>query len=82
MRFLGHRTDMRRIYEATDLVVRCSSTEGMPDAVREALGHDTAGVRLRTDSTPGSARLDSNGCTKRPPRRLAGGQRAGPAKRT
>src|SRR5688572_10227212 len=45
--FLGHRSDMHRIYAALNLLVLCSDTEGMPNVVLEAFAYNRPVVATR-----------------------------------
>lgn len=50
--FLGHRSDMHRIYSALNLLVLCSDTEGMPNVVLEAFAYSRAVVATRVGGVP------------------------------
>jgi glycosyltransferase involved in cell wall biosynthesis len=50
--FLGHRTDMQRIYAALNLLVLCSDTEGMPNVVLEAFAYSRPVVATRVGGVP------------------------------
>ncbi len=50
--FLGHRSDMQRIYAALDLLVLCSDTEGMPNVVLEAFAYSRPVVATRVGGVP------------------------------
>jgi glycosyltransferase involved in cell wall biosynthesis len=50
--FLGHRSDMHRIYAALNLLVLCSDTEGMPNVVLEAFAYSRAVVATRVGGVP------------------------------
>src|SRR4030095_3717200 len=50
--FLGHRSDMQRIYAALNLLVLCSDTEGMPNVVLEAFAYGRPVVATRVGGVP------------------------------
>ena len=50
--FLGLRTDMHRIYAATDVVTLCSSTEGLPNVILEAFAYSKPVVATRVGGVP------------------------------
>ena len=50
--FLGHRSDMQRIYAALNLLVLCSDTEGMPNVVLEAFAYSRPVVATRVGGVP------------------------------
>jgi glycosyltransferase involved in cell wall biosynthesis len=50
--FLGLRTDMHRIYAATDVVALCSSTEGLPNVILEAFAYAKPVVATRVGGVP------------------------------
>jgi glycosyltransferase involved in cell wall biosynthesis len=50
--FLGLRTDMHYIYTASDVVILCSSTEGLPNVILEAFAHRRPVVATRVGGVP------------------------------
>lgn len=50
--FLGLRTDMHRIYAATDVVTLCSSNEGLPNVILEAFAYSKPVVATRVGGVP------------------------------
>ena len=59
--FLGHRTDMHRIYAALNLLVLCSDTEGMPNVVLEAFAYGRPVVATRVGGVPEVVTDTANG---------------------
>ena len=51
VRFVGYRTDMKRIYNSVDLVVQSSLTEGMPNVILEALLMETPVIATNVGGT-------------------------------
>jgi glycosyltransferase involved in cell wall biosynthesis len=59
--FLGHRSDMQRIYAALDVLVLCSDTEGMPNVVLEAFAYGRPVVATRVGGVPEVVSNSENG---------------------
>lgn len=51
LRLLGHQQDVREVYEALDVFVQTSDTEGIPNAVLEAMALETPVVATAVGGT-------------------------------
>jgi glycosyltransferase involved in cell wall biosynthesis len=52
VQFLGHRSDMHVVYNATDILALPSFTEGLPNVVLEAFAHGRPTVATRVGGVP------------------------------
>jgi len=71
MVFLGHRSDMQRIYATLNLLVLCSDTEGMPNVVLEAFAYERPVVATRVGGVPEVVTDGENGLIVPPGQRAA-----------
>jgi glycosyltransferase involved in cell wall biosynthesis len=61
VRFLGHRRDILEIYQIMDLLILPSHTEGLPNAVLEALSYGKPVVATRVGGVPEVVKDGHNG---------------------
>ena len=69
--FLGHRSDMHRVYAALNVLVLCSDTEGMPNVVLEAFAYGRPVVATRVGGVPEVVSEAENGLIVPPGQRAA-----------
>jgi glycosyltransferase involved in cell wall biosynthesis len=72
--FAGHHTDIRPFYEAADVVVSPSHTEGISNVILEAMAFEKPIVATRVGGTPEIIEHERSGLLVRPerPQELAG----------